>query len=117
MKPKYNFFANWGYALAGIGAMMKNEASFRAELAVVLPALVVDFYLPLTLLEHLFLGAVLVMILVVECLNSAVEACVDLVTKEFHPLAKLAKDCGSVAVFLTISFAVVSWGVVLLRLL
>lgn len=117
MKPKYNFFANWGYALAGIGAMMKNEASFRAELAVVLPALMVDFCLPLTLLEHLFLGAVLVMILVVECLNSAVEACVDLVTKEFHPLAKLAKDCGSVAVFLTISFAIVSWGVVLLRLL
>lgn len=117
MKQKYNFFANWGYALAGLGTMVKNEASFRAELAVVLPALVVDFLLPLTLLEHLFLGAVLVMILVVECLNSAVEACIDLVTEEFHPLAKVAKDCGSAAVFLTILLAIVSWAIVLLRLI
>ena len=116
MKPKYNILSNWCYAMQGLLAMLKNERSFLLELIFIVPALILSFFLPLSLENHLILVGVLFLILIAECINSAIEACVDLVTKDFHPKAKIAKDCASAGVFLTVVLALFSWGFVLFDL-
>ena len=116
MKPKYSFFANTKYALQGLASLLKFESSFKIELCIIIPALIFDYFLPLNLIEHLFLAGVLVLILITEALNSALEACVDLATNQWHEKAKIAKDCGSAAVFFAIVFALFSWSAVLLNL-
>ncbi|TLD83525.1 diacylglycerol kinase [Helicobacter sp. MIT 11-5569] len=117
MKPKYYFFANAKFALEGVLAMLKREVAFRIELAFIIPAMVISFFLPVDLSVHLFLIAVLFLILILEAVNSSIEACVDLITSEFAPLAKIAKDCASAAVFFSILLALLVWGVVLFSLL
>lgn len=115
MKPKYSFFANTKYALQGFLALLRFEKSFKIELFIIIPALILNYFLPLSLIEHLFLAGVLVLILITEALNSAIEACVDLITNKWHEKAKMAKDCGSAAVFFAIIFALFSWGVILFK--
>lgn len=61
--------------------------------------------------------AVLFIILIVECINTAIESCIDLITNEFHKKAKIAKDCGSSAVFFSICLAVFTWVVILSKLI
>ena len=116
MKPEYKFFANWGYAMAGILAMLKNEVAFRIELAFIVPAMILSFFLPVSMENHLILVGVLFIIIIAECLNSAVEACVDLVTSEFAPKAKIAKDCASAGVFFSVILAISSWAYTLYKL-
>lgn len=106
MKPKYSFFSNAKYALDGVLAMLKYEVAFRIELAIIIPAAIISFFLRLSLLEHLFLLFSLFLILIVETLNSSIEACVDLFTSKWHEKAKIAKDCASAAVFFSVIFAI-----------
>lgn len=116
MKPKYKFLANWGYAMAGILAMLKNEVAFRIELAFIVPALIVSVFLPVNFEQHLLLAGVLCIIIIAECVNSAIEACVDLITSEFHEKAKIAKDCASAGVFFSVILALATWAFVLYKL-
>lgn len=113
MKPKYHFYSNTIYALSGLKAMVKNERSFKIELFIVTPLFIAIWFLPLSSIEQIILGMSLLFILAMECVNSAIEACIDLVSPDFHPLAKVAKDCGSAAVFISICTAVLAWGVIL----
>ena len=113
MKPKYHFYSNTIYALSGLAAMWKNERSFKIELFIIIPLFIVIWFLPLSSVEQIILGISLLFILAMECVNSAIEACVDIITPDFHPLAKIAKDCGSAAVFISICTAVLAWGVIL----
>ncbi|MDD6055033.1 MAG: diacylglycerol kinase [Helicobacteraceae bacterium] len=117
MKPKYNFFKNTTFALAGIRSMLKNEMAFKIELCVIIPAVILSLFLEISLLEQMLLICVLVGILIAECFNSAIEACVDLCTQDFHPLAKIAKDCASAGVFFSIALALIVWGAVLFNIL
>lgn len=80
-------------------------------------ATVVALLLPVAALHKLLLIAVFVHVLVVELLNSAIEAVVDRVSLEQHPLAKNAKDFGSAAVFLSVTLALATWGVIVWPLL
>lgn len=101
------------YSLAGLAAALRHENAFRQE--VVLAALLIPaaFLLPATGTGRaLLIGAVL-LVLVVELLNSAVEAVVDHASPEDHPLAKRAKDIGSAAVFLALINVPVVWALVL----
>jgi len=68
-------------------------------------------------LEKLALVGVLVLVLVVELINSAIEAVVDRVSLDRNPLSKNAKDLGSAAVMLSFVFALVTWGCIVLPLL
>ncbi len=52
MKPKYHFLANAKFALEGVLAMLKQEVAFRIELAIIIPAVIISFFLPLDLIEH-----------------------------------------------------------------
>ncbi|EHD2890449.1 diacylglycerol kinase [Campylobacter jejuni] len=113
MKPKYHFLNNARYALEGIFTLFKNEMAFRIELCIIIPAIVFSFFLKVSFLEHLLLVSVLMLILIIEALNSAIEACVDLVTNEWHEKAKIAKDCASAAVFFSVLLALFVWGFIL----
>lgn len=103
----------FGYSLAGFRAAWRHEHAFRQELVVVVPSAVLAMFVPVTPLHRLLLIAVLVMVLIIELLNSAIEAVVDRVSTDRHPLSKFAKDLGSAAVFLAVCLALATWAVVL----
>lgn len=104
-----------GYSLAGLRAALAHEAAFRQELALAVVLVPAAFFVSPDRLERaLLIGAVL-LVLIVELLNSALEAAVDRVSTERHDLARRAKDIGSAAVFLAIVNAVAVWVVVLWR--
>lgn len=102
-----------GYALAGLKSAWKHEHAFRQELVFVVIGSVIALSLSISPFQKLFLIGVLVFVLIVELFNSAIEAIVDRVSLERHPLSKNAKDMGSAAVMLSIFLAVASWAVVL----
>ncbi|BAU48739.1 diacylglycerol kinase [Sulfurifustis variabilis] len=104
-----------GYSLAGLRAAVSHEAAFRQELALAAVLVPAAFFASPDRIERaLLIGAVL-LVLVVELLNSALEAAVDRISMERHDLARRAKDIGSAAVFLSIVNAVIVWVLVLWR--
>jgi diacylglycerol kinase (ATP) len=105
------------YSMEGLKTAWRNEHAFRQELLLVVPGTVAALLLPLPALKKLALIGVLVLLLVVELINSAIEAAVDRVSFEHHPLSKNAKDLGSAAVMLTLLLAVATWAVIVLPLL
>lgn len=91
----------------------RHEAAFRQELLLVAVLLPLGLYLGSNGSERALLAGSLLLILVVELLNSAVEAVVDRVSAEHHDLSKRAKDLGSAAVMLALVNAAVVWGLTL----
>ncbi|RZL05101.1 MAG: diacylglycerol kinase, partial [Rubrivivax sp.] len=89
----------------------KHEHAFRQELWVIVPATIAALLLPVSAIEKLLLVGS--MVLVVELLNSAIEAVVDRISLERHPLSGNAKDFGSAAVMLTVLLSAAAWAVVL----
>ena len=103
----------FGYSLAGFRAAYKHEDAFRQEvlLAVIMVPLAV--FLPASHIgKALMIGSVLLVIMI-ELLNSAIEAAVDRISLENHRLAKRAKDIGSAAVLVSLVNVLVVWGLVL----
>ena len=101
------------YSFAGLASAFRTESAFRLELAgaaVLVPTAVA---LPATLVQTALLIGTVLLVLVVELLNSAVEATVDRISLEDHELAKRAKDFGSAAVFVSLVNGAVVWGLVL----
>jgi diacylglycerol kinase (ATP) len=101
------------YTWDGLRAAAKHEEAFKQELMVVVPLSIIAWLVPVGLLEKALLFSCLQLILIVELINSAIEANTDHISMERHPLAKRAKDMGSAAVFLTIVIALAIWGTVL----
>jgi diacylglycerol kinase (ATP) len=104
-----------GYSLAGLRAAVRHEEPFRQELAALVIAVPVALWLGKNGLERALLIGSCLLVLVVELVNSAIEAAVDRVGSERHELSGRAKDLGSAAVFCAIVLAVVVWILVLLR--
>ncbi|MBI4990433.1 MAG: diacylglycerol kinase [Rhodocyclales bacterium] len=102
------------YSRDGLLAAWRHEAAFRQELLLVAPLLPLGLYLGNNGIERALLVGSLLLILIVELLNSAVEAVVDRVSGERHDLSKRAKDLGSAAVMLSLLNAAVVWGLTLL---
>jgi diacylglycerol kinase (ATP) len=101
------------YSWAGLRAAIRHEAAFRQELALAVPMLLLVPWLAPGRWQALLMAGSVVAVLVVELLNSAVEALADAVTIERHPLLGRAKDLGSAAVMLSLIFAAAVWAVVL----
>jgi diacylglycerol kinase (ATP) len=101
------------YSFDGFKSAWKHEHSFRQELILVIAGIIVALFLPVSAYQKLMLIVVLLLILIVELINSAIEAVVDRVSLERHSLSKNAKDFGSAAVLLTLIIAVATWSVVL----
>jgi diacylglycerol kinase (ATP) len=106
-------FSAISYSLDGFKAAWQNEAAFRQELLVVVIGTASALSLRISAFEKLVLIGVLVLVLIVELINSALEAVVDRISLEPHPLSKNAKDFGSAAVALAIGLAMAAWAVVL----
>jgi diacylglycerol kinase (ATP) len=98
-----------GYSLDGWRTAFRNEQALRQEVAIALALLPFALLLPLTLAERAVLIAAILLVLIVELLNSAIEAVVDRVSLERHELAKRAKDYGSAAVMLSILTGTMLW--------
>lgn len=114
VKRIYAAFFN---SVDGFKAAWKNEHAIRQEVMMFVPATIIALLLPVSRIEKLVLIAVLVLVLVVELINSAIEAAIDRISLERHPLSKTAKDIGSAAVFLMFALAIATWVVILLPLI
>lgn len=98
------------YSMAGFAVALKYEHAFRQEVFLALVFLPLAILLPLTLAERALLIATLLQVLVVELVNSAIEAVVDRVSLDSNDLSRRAKDLGSAAVFLSCVIVLVVWG-------
>ena len=97
------------WSMAGLKAAFMKEAAFRQELLLCVVLVPLAFYFGETGVEKALLLGSLVLVFIVELLNSAVEAAVDRIGKEQHDLAGQAKDMGSAAVFLSLLNVAVVW--------
>ena len=102
-----------GYSRDGIRAAWKNEAAFREEIVLAVITVPLAFYLGKTGVERALMVGSILLILIVEILNSAVEAVVDKASPEKSELAKRAKDMGSAAVLFSLLNAAAIWACVL----
>ena len=102
------------YSIAGFRACFEHEEAFRQEVYVLIPMLPLGLWLGQDGVERALLLGSLLLVPIVELLNSAIEANVDRVGTEHHELAGRAKDIASAAVALSIVFAVLVWGLILL---
>jgi diacylglycerol kinase (ATP) len=103
-----------GYSWAGLRAAFRHEDAFRQEILLLVPLLPAALILGENGVERALLVAPLLLVVIVELLNSAIEAAVDRVSLEHHPLIKRAKDMGSAAVMLSLVTVVALWALVLL---
>ncbi|KGT87615.1 diacylglycerol kinase [Erwinia typographi] len=103
-----------GYSWKGIRAAWQNEAAFRQEAVAAVVAAIVACWLDVDAVTRVLLIGSVVLVIIVEILNSALEAVVDRIGSELHPLSGRAKDMGSAAVLLTILLAVLVWAMLLI---
>lgn len=102
-----------GYSVKGLVAAWRNEAAFRQESVAAILAIILAFWLDVDAIARILLIASVVLVIIIEVINSAIEAVVDRIGSEFHELSGRAKDMGSAAVFLAIMLALFIWMTVL----
>ena len=101
------------YSFDGLRAAWRHEDAFRQEVLVAAVLIPLALWLPVARTEKLLLVASVLLLLLVELLNTAIEAAVDRDSYEINPLGKRAKDLGSAAVLIALVIAVLAWGTVL----
>lgn len=102
------------YSMAGLAAAYHNEDAFRQEVLLAALLIPLALWLPASGVGKALMICSVLLVILVELINSAVEAAVDRISLEHHHLAKRAKDIGSAAVFVALVNAVVVWLLVLL---
>lgn len=107
----------FGYSINGFKAAYKNEAAFREEVLLAVVLIPTAILLPVEAMEKLLLVVSVLLVLLVEILNSAIEAVVDRFGGEIHELSGRAKDLGSAAVLIALTIAGLVWGCILIPLL
>ena len=103
-----------GYSLDGLRAAFTGEAAFRQLVLLNVVLIPLSFFLNVSRVERALLIAVCLLALIVELLNSAIEAAIDRISLDLHPLSKNAKDMGSAAQFIVLTMIAVVWAVILL---
>lgn len=103
----------FGYSMDGLSAAYKNEDAFRQEIRLALVLIPLALYLGHSGLERAVMVACVFLVIIVELLNSSVEATVDRISLDHHLLAKRAKDIGSAAVLLSLLNLFVVWLLIL----
>ena len=102
----------YGYSMKGLKAALKYESAFRQEVVLFFVLLPAALWLGNDWLHYILLIGSLLLVLIVELLNSAVEAVVDRIGDEHHSLAGRAKDMGSAAVFISLANVIFVWVVI-----
>ena len=98
-----------GYSWKGLKAGWQHEAAIRQELLALVLAVIIAFSLSFSAVERILLIGSVVLVVVIELLNSAIEAVVDRIGTEYHALSGRAKDMGSAAVFVTSLLGLFIW--------
>jgi len=106
-----------GYSWQGFKAGWKNEEAFRQEVVLAAVLIPLALFLDAGQIQTILMITSVLLVLLVEIINSAIEAVVDLVTEEKHELAGRAKDMGSTAVMIALIIVAVVWGVILFGLI
>lgn len=101
------------YSASGLRAAIRKEAAFRQELILAAVLVPLGAWLGHDGVERVLLIGSLILVLIVELLNSAVEATVDRISHKHHKLSGRAKDMGSAAVYLSLVLAVLTWALIL----
>jgi diacylglycerol kinase (ATP) len=108
------------YSLSGLKLAFRHESAFRQEIALAVVLIPAACLLPVGAVERVLLIASVLLVLIVELLNSSIEAAIDRIGLDTHRLSKRAKDLGSAAVLVALTALVITWvllaGPVLLRL-
>ncbi|MCL2298247.1 MAG: diacylglycerol kinase [Proteobacteria bacterium] len=110
MKRLINAFS---YSLHGLAAAWRDEAAFRQLALLAIIGIIAACFLPLSATARVLLIGAHGLTLVVELLNSAIEATIDRISEERHPLSKKAKDCGSAAQMVMLILLAALWGAAL----
>lgn len=98
-----------GYSVAGLRSAYRGESAFRQEFWLAVVLLPLSFWLGRGWIEVALLAGSVMLVLIVELLNSAIEAAIDRISFEIHDLSKRAKDIGSAAVFLSLVLCAGIW--------
>lgn len=114
-KPKHSLLKNGMYAVEGFMDITKNETSFKWQLLMFFVMGIISWSLPISFGYSSMLFLSLFIPLLAEVANSSIERVVDLVTKEYHVLAKQAKDAGATLVLLSLVLTIGIWVTVLLQ--
>ena len=93
------FFHSFTYPIKGLKYAYRNEQNLAVDLGIALIVVIASFIFKVSLIEASILALTIGLVLALELINTAIEATVDLVTEEYHPLAKVAKDASAAAVF------------------
>lgn len=102
------------YSLAGFKAAFQNEAAFRQIILINSMLIPLSFFMPVSRVEQVLMIVVCLLAIIVELINSAIEAVVDRVSMAQHPLSKNAKDMGSAAQFVALAIIALTWGACLI---
>lgn len=108
------YFDSFRYALKGLQTVFQEERNMRTHVIFGTIVFLFTLFLPMTRLDWLWIIVSIFMVLVMEIWNTVVENLVDLVTEEFHPIAKKVKDMAAAAVMLTTVFSVIVGLIILL---
>lgn len=104
-----------GYSLQGLSLALRSESAFRQEAVLALVMLPAAFWLGRTWVEATLLAGTVLLVLIVELLNSGIEAAIDRVSYDMHELSKRAKDFGSAAVLLALLICGGTWAAALFQ--
>ena len=103
-KDKRTFKGSVKNCLDGISYVTKNEKNFKREIALGIIALILSYILKIDKIEFIIVLTMICLVLTTEIINTAIERAVDLVTKEYHELARIAKDVSAGSVLVTSIF-------------
>lgn len=106
-KGKRTFKGSVKNCLDGISYVTKNEKNFKREIALGIIALTLSYILKIDKIEFIIILTMICLVLTAEIINTAIERTVDLVTKEYHELARIAKDVSAGSVLVTSTFALI----------
>ena len=117
MKTLLNLWKAFDYSLQGVRNTFYDEIAFRIELAVAVILIPVALLLPVSLIVRILLIVSVLLVLIIELLNTAVEAALNRISTEQHTLSAKAKDVGNAAVLMAPKNLLVVWGIVFLDLI
>ena len=101
------------FSYDGFVATFKSEEAFRQDIIICIILTPIAIFLPITLIEKLFLFSTLFLIIMAELINTAIEMTIDRISEELHPLSKIAKDIGSCIVLVSFMYLILVWVLIL----
>jgi diacylglycerol kinase (ATP) len=100
----------WQNSVRAFGRLVRTETAFQQELALLAVAVPLAWFLSTSWRGYALLVGAILLLIMVEVLNTGIEAACDAVSREFHIDIQLAKDCGSLAVLISVVLAIMVWG-------